>query len=314
METMKAYVCSQYGSPEVLSLETCKRPVPGDKEVLIKVHATSVTNSDIFIRSSRVDKKRLIPFRIAIGLFGPRRKIIGEVFAGTVEQVGRRAERLSTGERVYGLTGFSLGGYAEYMTLREKSSKRGCMALMPTNVGFEDATALAYGGLLALQSLEKKTIQKGSKVLLYGSASTTGLFALQYLKHLEAEVTSVCSGGKFDFVKSFGADKLLDYTKDESIKELEQYDVIFDCVGKARRSALRTACGEHIKNRDDFISIDDEALLLDEKRLERITKLAEKKIVEPFNDKVYDFSQMVEAHRYVELGHKKGNVAVTVNP
>ncbi len=314
METMKAYVCPQYGPPEVLSLETCKRPVPGDKEVLLKVYATSVTNSDIFIRSSRVDRKLLIPFRIAMGLFGPRRKIIGEVFAGTVEQVGRRAERFKTGDRVYGLTGFSLGAYAEYMTLREKSSKRGCMALMPTNVSFEGATALAYGGLLALQSLKKKTIQKGSKVLLYGSASTTGLFALQYLKHLQAEATAVCSGEKFDFVKSFGADKLLDYTKDESITRLEQYDIIFDCVGKARQSALRTACSAHIKNKDDFISIDDEALLLDEKRLERITDLAAKKIVKPFNDKIYNFSQMVEAHKYVELGHKRGNVAVTVNP
>lgn len=313
MAMMKAYICARYGKPDVLHLVSCKIPDISPNEVLVKVCSTSVTNSDLFIRSSKVDKRLVIPFRIMIGIFKPRKKIIGQVFSGIIEKTGSNTKRFKAGDKVYGLTGFSLGAYAEYMKLREVNSKQGCISLMPSTVSFEEATAAAYGGLLALQSLEKKTINNGNKVLVYGASSTSGVFAVQYLKHLGAEVTGVCSEGKFEFVKSLGADKVLDYRNNESIKKLEIYDVIFDCVGKAKQSSLRKACTLHIKNKNDFISIDDEPLLLSSDRLDRISNLVQKSSIRLVNDKIYGFDQMVEAHNYVELGHKKGNVAVTVS-
>ncbi len=312
MEMMKAYVCNRYGAPEVLQLESCKIPVIKSKEVLVKVYSTSVTNSDIFIRSSRVSKHLLIPFRIMIGIMKPRKIIIGQVFAGIITKVGSDIKKLKVGDKVYGLTGFSLGAYAEYLKLEEVNSKKGCISIMPRNISFEEATAAAYGGLLALQFLEKKNITNGKKVLIYGASSTSGIFALQYCKYLGAEVTAVCSGNKFEFVKSLGAAKVLDYKNDESIKELEIYDIVFDCVGKAKQSLLRTTCFQHVKDKNNFISIDDELLILSSNQLKKITNIINDNVLKLINDRIYGFNQMVEAHKYVELGHKKGNVAITV--
>jgi len=313
MEVMKAIVCSKYGPPDVLHIESCKKPIPNDDEVLIKIYATSVTNSDIFIRSSKVHIQVLIPFRIMIGILKPRNKIIGQVFAGEIEQIGKNIKNFKSGDKVYGLTGFSLGAYADYKTMKEINSKQGCVSLMPENLSFEEATSAAYGGLLALQFLEKKIIKQNNKVLIYGASSTSGIIALQYIKHFGAEATCVCRENKFEFIKSLGADKVLDYTKDESIRQLENYDLIFDCVGKAKKSDLREACKNHVSTQKDFISIDDEPLLLSSNRLMKIKELVESNVIKPVNDRVFLFSQIVEAHKYVELGHKKGNVAVTVN-
>jgi alcohol dehydrogenase len=149
--------------------------------------------------------------------------------------------------------------------------------------------------------------------LLYGASSTTGIFALQYVKHLGAEATCVCGGRNQEFIESLGADKVLDYTKEDSIRRLERYDAVFDCVGKARKSNLRTACRRHVSDPKDLLSIDDEPLALSADRLLGIKELVEKNIIKPYNDRVYALDQIVEAHRYVELGHKRGNVAVTVN-
>jgi NADPH:quinone reductase-like Zn-dependent oxidoreductase len=248
-----------------------------------------------------------------IGILKPRNKIIGQVFAGEIEQIGKNIKNFKSGDKVYGLTGFSLGAYADYKTMNEINSKQGCISLMPENLSFEEATSAAYGGLLALQFLEKKIIKPSSKVLIYGASSTSGIIALQYIKHLGAEVTCVCRENKFEFVKSLGANKVLDYTKNESIRQLENYDLIFDCVGKAKKSNLREACKNHVSTQKDFISIDDEPLLLSSNRLMKIKELVENNIIKPVNDRVFLFDQIVEAHKYVELGHKKGNVAVTVN-
>lgn len=313
MELMKAVVCSKYGSPDVLQIESCKKPTPKNDEVLIKIYATSVTNSDIFIRSSKVSPQFIIPFRIMVGITRPRNKIIGQVFAGKIEQIGKDIRNFNVGDKVYGLTGFSLGAYADYKTMKEINSKQGCFSIMPRNVNFEEATSAAYGGLLALQFLEKKKIEKGNKVLIYGASSTSGIIALQYVKHLGAESTCVCRENKFEFVRSLGADKVFDYSNDETIGQLEHYDLIFDCVGKAKSSNLKKACISHISSKNDFISIDDEALLLSSSRLERIRDLVERGIIRPVNGKVFPFNQIVEAHRYVELGHKIGNVAIEVN-
>jgi NADPH:quinone reductase-like Zn-dependent oxidoreductase len=310
---MKAIVCTKYGPPDVLKIVEYAKPVPKDDEVLIKIYATSVTNSDIFIRGSSVPLRFLIPMRIMMGITKPRHEIIGEVFAGVVEQKGAKIKRFKVGDEVYGLTGFSLGAYADYKCMTETDSKQGCLALKPKNISFEEATSAAYGGLLALQYLERGNIQPKQKVLIYGASGTSGTVAVQYAKHLGAEVTGVCSAANTQFVKSLGADKTLDYTKEDSISKLEEYDFILDSVGKRKASKLKEACKGSLTSNGQFVSIDDGALILSSERLNKITELVEANIITPINDTCYPFEQIVEAHQYVELGHKKGNVAITVN-
>ncbi len=313
METMKAIFCTKYGAPEVLQIKQCKKPIPKKDEVLIKIYATSVTNSDIFIRSSNIPLKFLIPMRLMIGITKPRNSVIGEVFSGEIEAVGAEIKRFKTGDQVYGLTGFSLGAYADYKCMKEIDSKQGCLAVKPVNITFEEATAAAYGGLLALQYWEKENITQGDKVLIYGASGTAGTIAVQYAKSLGATVTGVCGPNNIEFIKSLGADKVLDYTKEDSIKYLEQYDFILDAVGKNKTSALKKGCRQALTKNGKYFSIDDSALYLQSDRLNRITKLVELGKIKPVNDRTYPFEHIIEAHKYVELGHKRGNVAITVN-
>ncbi|MEK6793199.1 MAG: NAD(P)-dependent alcohol dehydrogenase [Spirochaetota bacterium] len=313
MDTMKAIHCTKYGPAEVLKVIETKKPVPKSNEVLIKIYATSVTNSDLFIRSSKVAFALMIPFRLMIGIQRPRNPIIGEVFSGEIESAGTDIARFKPGDQVYGLTGMSLGGYADYKCMKETDSKQGCLALMPRTISFEDATAAAYGGLLAFQFGEKGNIQKGQKVLIYGASGTSGTIAIQFAKHRGAEVTAVCSAAHFDLVRSLGADKVLDYTSTVSLAKIEKYDFMLDAVGKRRTSALRKACERAVAKSGIYASIDDEALLLDSPRLDRVRALVEAGHIRPVTDRCYPFEQIVEAHRYVETGHKKGNVAITVN-
>ena len=312
METMKAVVCTKYGPPEVLRLVQYKKPIPKDDEVLINIHATSVTNSDVFIRSSRVSWQLLIPMRLMMGITKPRKEIIGEVFSGIVTEIGSKITRFHVGDLVYGLTGYSLGAYAEYKCMKEADSKQGCLSIKPHNISFEEATSAAYGGLLAFQFLEQADVQPREKVLIYGASGTSGIIALQLAKHLQAEVTGVCSSRHISFIEELGADKTIDYTHDDEIGKLEVYDMVFDCVGKARSSALKEACKRALTNKGRYISIDDSALLLDSGRLDRVRELIENEKIKAINDRCYPLEQIVEAHRYVELGHKRGNVAITV--
>lgn len=309
---MKAIVCKKYGAPENLEIVEYKNPTPNDNEVLIKIYATSVTDSDIFIRSSNVPLRMLIPFRLMIGILKPRNEILGEVFSGVIEKIGTRIKRFKVGDQVYGITGMSLGAYAEYKCMKEIDSKKGCIAIKPGNISFEEATAAAYGGLLAFQFLEVRNIQPNQKVLIYGASGTSGTIAIQYAKHLGAEVTGVCSAKNIEFIKSLGADKTLDYTKRESISKLEVYDFILDAVGKRKTSPLKDACKQLLKNGGKYVSIDDSALICSSERLNRIKELVESKKITPINDRCYPFEQIIDAHRFVELGHKKGGVEITV--
>lgn len=313
METMKAVVYTNYGPPEVLRIAQYAKPIPKADEILIKICATSVTNSDIFIRSSKVSLRVLIPFRLMMGIRKPRKEIIGEVFSGIVTQVGAKIRRFRVGDQLYGLTGFSLGAYAEYKCMKEVDSKQGCVAIKPHNISFEEATSAAYGGLLALQFLEPADIQPNQKVLIYGASGTSGTIALQFAKTRQAEVTGVCGPSHIPFIQALGADKTLDYTQNSAINQLESYDLVLDCVGKARSSPLKEACKKALTTKGKYRSIDDAALLLESSRLDRIRKLIEMGQIKPINDRCYSLDQIVEAHHYVELGHKKGNVAITVN-
>ncbi|WP_373551170.1 NAD(P)-dependent alcohol dehydrogenase [Haliscomenobacter sp.] len=310
---MKAIICTKYGAPEVLQIRQVEKPTPKDDEVLIKIYATAVTASDIFIRSSNVPIQVLIPMRIMLGLWKPRKSIIGLVLAGEIESIGKDIKKFKIGDQVYGLTGFGLGAYAEYKCMKENDSTYGCLTIKPTNISYEEATVAAYGGLLAFQSLEKGNIQPGQNVLIYGASGTSGTIAIQLAKYLGAKVTGVCSTTNLALVKSLGADDVIDYTKVDTLDPNVQYDFILDAVGKMKTSKLKKACKKALAPKGKYVSIDDEKLMLDSKRLDSIKEVIEAGHIKPIIDKCYSFEDIVEAHRYVEKGHKKGGVAILIN-
>jgi NADPH:quinone reductase-like Zn-dependent oxidoreductase len=313
MEKMKAFICTKYGPPEVLHLREVEKPLPKDNEVLIKIYATAVTASDIFIRGSQLPIQFLIPMRLMLGLTKPRKSIIGLVLAGEIESTGKDIKRFRIGDQVYGLTGFGLGAYAEYKCMKETDSTHGCLAIKPNNISYEEATVAAYGGLLAFQYMEKGNIQQGQKVLIYGASGTSGTTAIQFAKYLGAKVTGVCSTSNLELVKSLGADDVIDYTKEDTLNPGLQYDFILDAVGKRKTSKLKEACKKALAPTGKYVSIDDGSLKLDSKCLALIKEMVEAGHIKPVIDRCYPFEELVDAHKYVGKGHKKGGVVIRVN-
>lgn len=310
---MKAIICTKYGPPEVLQFGEVEKPTPKDDEVLIKIHATAVTASDIFIRSSNVPIWFLIPMRIMLGICKPKNPIIGLVLAGEVEAIGKDIKRFKIGDEVYGLTGYGLGAYAEYKCMKEIDSTHGCLAIKPKNISYEEATVAAYGGLLAFQAVEKGNIKKGQNVLIYGASGTSGIIAIQLAKYLGATVTGVCSTLNLEMVKSLGADTVLDYSKQDILPQGAKFDFVVDTVGKMKTSKLKKTCKKALTPNGKYVSIDDGNLLLESKRLNKIKEYIEAGRIKPIIDKIYPFEEIVEAHRYVEKGHKKGGVVILIN-
>lgn len=310
---MKAVKCTKYGPPEVLKIVEVEKPIPKDNEICIKIHATAVTSSDIFIRGLELPWQYRIMMRIFLGITKPRKSIIGLVLAGEIESIGKKVKHYKVGDQVYGLTGFGLGAYAEYKCMKEASTVFGCLALKPKNLTYEEATAAAYGGLLALQFLEQGNIKQAEKVLIYGASGTSGTIAVQYAKYLGAKVTAVCSTRNIDFVKSLGADLVVDYTQEDSLPGDEKYDLVLDSVGKMKTSKLKKECKKALTPKGKYVSIDNGDLKLDSKRLERIKELVEAGYIKPVLDKSYSLDEIVEAHRYVGKGHKRGGVAIEVD-
>src|SRR5215831_7856920 len=221
---LKAIVCTKYGPPDVLQLKEVEKPAPRDNEALIKIHATAVTASDCIVRGFKVSIRSWIPGRLLLGLTKPRKSILGLVLAGEIETVGKDVKRFQTGDRVYAFTKFRFGAYAEYTCLPEDS----VLALMPSNLTYEEAAAIPYGGLLALHFLRKGNIQSGQTVLIYGASGAVGTSAVQLARHFGAEVTGVCSTTNMALVKSLGAEKVLDYTQEDFTNKGELYELIFD--------------------------------------------------------------------------------------
>jgi NADPH:quinone reductase-like Zn-dependent oxidoreductase len=311
---MKAVVCEKYGPPEVLKLKEVKKLVPNDNEVCIKNFATAVTGSDVLIRGVDMPLILSLIFRLMIGFTKPRKPILGLVFAGEIESMGKNVKRFKIGDQVYGFTGFSFGAYAEYICISEKESKRGCLAIKASSMSYEDAAAVAYGGVLAPYFLKKGNIQSSQKVLIYGASGAIGTTAVQLTKNLGAEVTGVCSTKNIELVKSLGADNVIDYTKEDFERRGEQYDFILDAVpnGKIDRKRLKTRCKKALTTNGIYASIDDGSPKLKSEYLVQLNELIEAGHFKVVIDKTYPLEKIVEAHRYVDSGHKRGNVVITV--
>ncbi len=307
---MKAIIYTRYGPPEVLQLQEVEKPAPRDREVLVRVHATTVTIGDTIMRSLNMPIKgwQKVMARLFLGWSKPRRPILGMELAGEVESVGRNVTRFKPGQAVFASTfAVNFGGYAEYKCLPEN----GVIAIKPANLSYEEAAAVPGAGMTALRCLEKLHIRSGHKVLIYGASGAVGTNAVQLAsRHFEADVTGVCSGANLELVESLGAGKAINYTREDFTQCGEMYDVVFDAVGKLLPGQGRKA----LKPGGIYINVlagsdNDETL----ENLLMLKGLVEAGKLMPVIDKVYPFEQIVEAHRYVDKGHKRGNVVITLD-
>jgi NADPH:quinone reductase-like Zn-dependent oxidoreductase len=321
---MKAIACTKYGPPDVLQLEEVEKPTPGDNEILVKVLASTVTRGDCRIRSFTFARWFWLPGRIMYGLGKPRKRIPGCDLAGVIESVGKEVTLFKNGDQIFGYTKGVLfnGCNAEYKCLPEE----GLVAMKPANMTFEQAAAVPIGGLTALHFLRKGNIQSRQKVLIYGASGSVGTFAVQLAKYFGTKVTGVCSTTNIELVTSLGADRVIDYTKEDFTKNGQTYDVIFDTVGKTSFSYCRGS----LKRRGIFLTVEWPVLqalwtsMTDSKKviigiapnrtenLFFLKELIEAGKITSVIDRCYPLEQTAEAHRYVDKGHKRGNVVLTV--
>jgi len=323
---MKAIVWTKYGPPDSLQLKEVEKPVPKDSEVLIRIYATTVTAGDMELRRFKVPILIWLPVRIFLGPIRPTRiKILGQELAGEIERVGKDVKRYSVGDQVFAATGFGLGAYAEYKCLPEN----GVMVLKPANLSYEEAAAVSLGGLEALQFIRKGNIQPGQKVLIIGAGGSIGTFGVQLAKHFGAEVTAVDSTGKLDMLRAVGADQVIDYTQEDFTKNGQTYDLIIDVAGKSSFSRSKrslTQNGRYLPDnpglskrvRGLWILLTNRKKVISEyenrraENLNLLKELIEAGKIKTVIDRIYPLEQIPEAHRYVETGHKKGNVVITV--
>jgi NADPH:quinone reductase-like Zn-dependent oxidoreductase len=304
---VKAAICTAYGPPEVLQIRDVPEPRPRSKEVRIRLYATAVTASDCIVRGMKLGGRLRIPFRIVFGFRAPRRGILGMIAAGEVESVGRNVTAFKVGDPVFGMSGFRAGTYAEKVCW-----PAGVLALRPANLTHEEAAAVPYGGLIASFFMRRLKVGTGQRVLIYGASGAIGTSAVQLAKHLGAEVTGVCSTANLELVRSLGAGAVVDYTKEDFTRGVQKYDVIFDAVGKRKSAQAMANSAAVLATGGVSMSVDDAFPRSNKSDLLLLKELAEKGEFRPVIDRRYTLDEIVEAHRYVDQGHKKGNVIVTI--
>ena len=329
---MKAIVWTKYGPPDGLQLKEVEKPLPKDDQILVKIHATSITAGDCEMRRLELPLGLSFPVRIYAGLLKPKRiPILGQELAGEVEEVGANVKSYKVGDQVFGTTGFGFGAYAEYICLPENpDDAQGTLAPKPTKLTYEEASAVPTAGFEALHFVRKANIQPGKKVLIIGAGGSIGTFAIQLARHFGAEVTGVDSTEKMDMLRSIGANHVIDYTREDYTKTGESYDLIIDVVGRrgvSRRLNLLKQGGyyflayaglSHI-----LLSIWTSLISKKKFKIESANQKKEdlvflKELIEagklkPIIDRKYSLEQVPEAHRYAESGQKQGNVVISVD-
>lgn len=323
---MKAVVCTRYGPPEVLQIREIEKPVPKDNEILIRIHATTVTVADFRIRSFTIPPSFWLPARIALGIRRPRKSILGVELAGVIESVGKDVKLFRKGDQVFAATLKDFGAYAEYVCLPED----GPVALRPTSITFGEAAAIPIGARTALHYLRRGKIERGQKVLIYGASGSVGTYAVQLARHFGASVTGICSSVNAAMVRSLGAEKVIDYTEKDFTRKLETYDIIFMAVDRWPFSD----CNKFLDKEGVYLNITaplrsprmmwtamttKKKIIVGEnppdaaEDLVFLKGLVDAGVLKPVIDRTYTLDQIVEAHRYVDKGHKKGNVVITVS-
>ncbi len=304
---MKAAIYKKYGAPNVVEVTEVVRSSPKDNEMLIKIHAATVTSGDVRLRSSDFPPLFWLPARLLFGLFKPKKKILGHELAGVVEEIGKSVTKFKVGDAVFGTTTMlSTGSHAEYICLPEKW-KSGVVALKPENLSFQQAAALPVGAMTAMFLLEKANLKDEQNVLVYGASGSVGSYAVQIANQKGAKVTGVCSSLNFEMVKSLGAKDLIDYKKDDYSEDEEKFDIVFDAVGKTTKSNAKKV----LHPNGTFVSI---KMLTKEttENLEQIKDMAEHEKLKPFIDKYFKLDDIVKAHEYVDSGRKRGNVVIEI--
>jgi len=305
---MQAVVCTRYGSPEVLRLEELATPVPRKNEVRIRILATAVTSSDCYVRGLRLSPAYRIMARLVLGWNAPRQPVLGMVLSGEVDSVGPDARSFEAGDRVFGFNRHLFGTYAQYVCWPED----GLLAPRPANLTDEESAAIPYGGLLALHFLRKAGVRAGQSVLVFGASGAVGTSAVQLARHLGAEVTGVCSTANVELVTSLGATRVVDYTVEDFADRTERYDLVFDAVGKSKSASALRRCQQVLAPGGACVSVDDGTPNLRREDLVLLGELATKGEIRPVIDRTYALDDIVEAHRYVDIGHKRGNVIISV--
>lgn len=322
---MKAYIATKYGPPEVLQLQDVPTPVPGDNDLLIKIHATTVTSGDWRLRSLEVPTGFGFMSRLIFGFSKPRKPILGMELAGTVEAVGKAVTTFSVGDAVFAFSDARMGAHAEYIVMPAD----GVVAHKPVNLSFEEAAALSFGGTTALQFFKRGDLQSGEHVLVNGASGGVGTAAVQLAKHFGAIVTGVCSTSNVEMVKAIGADAVIDYTQTDVTKSGETYDVLVDTAGTLPFSRSKNLLKEGgrlllvLGTLPNMLQVPWVSLTTNKKviagpasakaeDLRFLAELAEAGAFTPVIDRRYPFEELIEAHRYVDQGHKKGNVVVTL--
>ncbi len=322
---MKAIVYEKYGPPEVLQLKEIEKPTPKDNEVLIKIHATTVTSGDWRMRSLNVPTGFRLIMRLVLGFSKPRKPILGTELAGVVESVGKDVRQFKAGDSVFAFSDATMGCHAEYKCMPED----GAMAFKPANLTYDEAAALSFGGTTALDFFRKGKLQRGEKVLVNGASGGVGTAAVQLARHFGAEITGVCSTANMELVRSLGAHHVIDYTKEDFTQKGATYDVIIDTVGTTPLSRSKASLKDGgrllmiLAGLPDMLKIPWMSMTGNKKiiagpatggaeDLRFLAALAEAGEFKPIIDRRYPFEQIAEAHRYVDSGRKKGNVIITL--